>query len=126
MAKLTVKTHRDGLEDHGDKWRIERRFLAEPCKKETVEIDGKMVERDIQGTSPGHFWVVYELVATGAVPEVKNDKGEVVTPRKSADHPVIVDRITGKPARTHMTHIWVPRFAGPEQEARAKLAELAK
>lgn len=119
MAKLKVTQHRDGLEDHGDNWRIEKRFLAEPCQKDK---DGK----DIPGTSPGHFWVVYERVETGAAPEVKNSKGEVITPKKLALHPVIKDKITGQQMHTHLTHVWVPRFAGLEDDARAYLAEQAK
>lgn len=128
MAKLTVNKIREGLEDHGENYRIERRFLAEPCLKDK---DGK----DIPGSSPGQFWVVYERVA--CEPLKHPDTGEhlsvvvaphlkgVIEPKKLYRHPIIKDML-GQPARTTMTFTWKPVFAGLEEDARAHLAKIAK
>ncbi len=124
MAKLKVTQHRDGLEDHGDRWRIERRFLAEPA---TLDDKGNIIAPSI-----GHLWTVYELVDNAPVkhPEsgvhLKTAPTAGLTEEPLYHHPVIKDRFTGQAAHTTHAQTWVPRYCGPEDKARAFLEQHAK
>lgn len=91
-----VKKIAEHIEDHGEHHRIERRAKAEP--------------------SGEYHHVVYEKVATGA-----SEDGATL-----GKHPVIKDADTGEPIDTNMPHVWVPVFAGPEKDARDKIAALTQ
>lgn len=115
MAK--VRKHRDGLEDHGDDYRIERQNSAQE-----------------DGT---YLWVVFERKSTGL--KLKSEFAHVPPEEvaigafahrsehlsRHGKHPVVKDD-KGQPAETVFTHVWVPVFAGPEEEARAQLKMLVK
>lgn len=99
MAVKVNKVH-DNLEDHGNDWRIERRFRP--------EADGT------------HHWVVYEkqTVEDTVLPK-KDASGNVTEPGKMGTHPV-----HGEP--TTFTYVWIPRFNGPEEQARDYIAKRAR
>ncbi len=124
MAKLKVTEHRKGLEDHGERWRIERRFRPEPA-----ELDDK---GNVVKPSPGYFWVVYELMDNQPVKHSETGEHMKTVPVPGVPeellyhHPIVKDRFTGTAARTTHAQTWVPRFAGLEEEARAFLEKNAR
>lgn len=128
MAKMQANKIHEHLEDHGDHLRIERRARAEldTSRKVKDPMTGREVHPvllDADGNGVYH-WVVYEKVDTGAEVE-RDDSGNVTKVLKPGKHPVIMDK-AGEPIDTTYHFVWVPVFAGTEEQARAKLNELAR